>query len=155
MKDRGAYSLGIYLRSPIKVHVGALGASDFPLGHYIYAGSALRGIRNRVARHLRRVKRPHWHIDYLLASEEARVMSVLTAETDERIECKIAVSIGDLRGARVILKGFGSSDCGNCRSHLYYFAFRQCPTLVNEIKEAYRGIGLEPRLIANIDANQH
>lgn len=154
MRDGGAYTLIIYLRSPVKVHVGALGISDFPRGYYIYVGSALRGIKERVARHLRHVKRPHWRIDYLLASEEARVTSALTAETDERMECKISASIGVIRGAKVILEGFGSSDCSNCRSHLYYFAFRPYPKLVDEIKDAYRGIGLEPQLIANIDANR-
>ncbi len=151
MRGKGTYSLIIYLRSPVKVRIGALGVWGFSRGYYIYVGSALRGIRERVERHLHRAKRPYWHIDHLLASEEALVVSVITAETVERAECIISASIGAIPGARVVVEGFGSSDCGNCRSHLYYFASRPYRKLVGEVREAYRESCIEPHLIANIN----
>lgn len=57
--------------------MGALGDYPFPAGWYVYTGSARNGVHQRIRRHLRREKRKHWHIDYLLAvadSVEAFVM---------------------------------------------------------------------------------
>ncbi|MEM3736918.1 MAG: DUF123 domain-containing protein [Candidatus Bathyarchaeia archaeon] len=53
-----------------------LGENCFPKGYYVYVSPALRGVKGRAARCLNRVKRLHWHIDYLLASERSRIVSV-------------------------------------------------------------------------------
>jgi len=72
------------------------------------------GLRGRINRHLSRVKRVRWHIDYLL--EKGRVKGVLYAPTGERLECHLAQRL-----ERVFRSypGFGSSDC-RCSSHLFF-----------------------------------
>jgi len=150
LKIKGTYSLIIYLKSSIKLQVGALGVWDFDGGYYVYVGSALQGIKERVERHIRQAKRLHWHIDYLLASKEATVVGLVVAEVGEKAECKVSASIGAIPGARVTLKGFGSSDCESCKGHLYYFAFMPFRRLLGEVKESYKAVGLEPRAVTNI-----
>ena len=71
----------------------------------------------RIARHLRPDKRLRWHIDYLL--QFARVLEVLTIETDRRLECRLSRAAARLSD-EVVMPGFGASDCG-CRTHLHYF----------------------------------
>ena len=61
----GCYQLHLLLSSPASIRVGSLGDFAFPSGRYIYTGSAMNGLAARVARHLRRDKKRHWHIDYL------------------------------------------------------------------------------------------
>lgn len=62
---RGTYILTVRLDSPRTVAVGALGTISFGAGTYIYAGSAMGGLDQRVSRHLRRDKPRRWHIDSL------------------------------------------------------------------------------------------
>ena len=60
----GTYQL--ILRVPAtRLSVGALGAWDIDAGVYVYTGSAVNGVRQRVLRHLRPGARVRWHIDYL------------------------------------------------------------------------------------------
>jgi Uri superfamily endonuclease len=114
---RGSYALVLRLDDPAELIVGRLGTCSFPPGRYVYCGSALGGLRARVARHLRAEKRPHWHVDYLLAV--ARVVDVWICEAAERLECQLAAHLASQPGASVQVPGFGSSDC-RCRSHLIY-----------------------------------
>lgn len=112
---RGTYALVLRLDRPVEVAVGRLGVRSFAPGRYVYCGSALGGLRARVARHLRAGKRPHWHVDYLLAV--APVIDVWACEAPERLECKLAAYLASLPGATHPALGFGSSDC-RCPSHL-------------------------------------
>ena len=61
--DAGTYILLIAVERALTLDVGRLGAMTFPPGYYLYVGSALRNLGHRLARHLRREKRVHWHID--------------------------------------------------------------------------------------------
>ncbi len=114
----GIYHLLIHLPRDTTVQVGKLGSFRFPAGYYVYTGSALNGLEPRIARHLRRRKRLHWHIDYLL--QHSRVVDVITYRTTERLECQFNQKILALSGCKIPVKNFGSSDC-NCPSHLAYF----------------------------------
>jgi Uri superfamily endonuclease len=67
---KGAYTLVINLDSDTEIDVGSLGSILFPRGSYLYIGSAINGIEGRVTRHLRKTKKIHWHIDYLLKKAE-------------------------------------------------------------------------------------
>ncbi len=118
LPDTGAYRLTIRLSKAVRVRVGRLGLVSLPAGIYVYCGSARRNLRARVARHLRRRKRKHWHIDYLLARREAKVVDV--AAWGDRTECDLAAqAIRD--GGQVVTPGFGSSDCrSGCGAHLVY-----------------------------------
>lgn len=117
------YRLRIRLSAPLSVTVGRLGTFLFPAGDYVYTGSARRNFEARVARHCRcgtaeRPKPLRWHIDYLLAWDEATVLAV------ERLtvaECAANRAVG---GA-VVAPGFGASDCkAGCVSHLRYLGER-------------------------------
>ena len=114
----GIYHLLIYLSQDADIEVGKLGRFRFPSGYYVYTGSALGGLESRIARHRRQTERLHWHIDYLL--QYGQVVDVITHQTAERLECRLNQKILSLPGARILVEGFGSSDC-KCSSHLIYF----------------------------------
>lgn len=113
--DGGLYLLAVQVPKALRLEVGALGRLAFRRGHYVYVGSARRGLSARVDRHLRRRKRLHWHIDFLRAqSPRVRGYPIRGASG----ECKLAKSLAGIGSGEV--DGFGSSDC-SCRSHLIYF----------------------------------
>ena len=119
-RDRpGTYIVVIELNDAVRLTVGRLGTYDFREGHYLYVGSALSGLSSRIARHLRREKRIHWHIDYLL--QVARVTEVWSRVGHERLECAWAEALARSGRVEQVVRGFGSSDCG-CWSHLFYCA---------------------------------
>ncbi|HJW04520.1 MAG TPA: GIY-YIG nuclease family protein [Azospira sp.] len=108
------YQLLIQVAAAIDVSVGRLGLCHFPAGRYVYTGSAKRNIGARVARHLSRKKRLHWHIDYLLMAPGVQVAG--TRLFDEP-ECQINRNMPGV----VLVPGFGSTDCrAGCGSHLKY-----------------------------------
>ncbi len=98
----------------MKITVGKLGDIDFKNGYYVYVGSALGGLRQRLKRHLKREKKKRWHIDYLL--EHAKVESIFVWLSKKGIEDKIACK---LMKKFDYINGFGSSD-SKCKSHLFY-----------------------------------
>ncbi|OGG04555.1 MAG: hypothetical protein A3F83_11045 [Candidatus Glassbacteria bacterium RIFCSPLOWO2_12_FULL_58_11] len=65
-----------------------------------------------------------WHVDYLspLAGDKQFRVLLLMA----RMECELNRAAGSLQGARVLVPGFGSSDC-RCRSHLHYTGAARWP----------------------------
>ena len=110
--DEITYQLTIQLTSARRIEVGKLGIVDFTTGRYVYTGSALRNLEARIARHLRKDKRLHWHIDYLLAASEAKVVGV---ERFTQSEC----DVNQKTHGTLWVAGFGASDCHNgCGSHL-------------------------------------
>ncbi|MGQ9460528.1 MAG: GIY-YIG nuclease family protein [Candidatus Bathyarchaeaceae archaeon] len=126
LPTRGIYTLIIFLSKETCLNVGKLGMKSFPKGYYTYTGSALgRGatsLKQRISRHLRKRKRNLWHIDFLLANENAAVTAVVAAETSRKLECNMNCYMKWAGKAKIPVKGFGSSDCKeNCGSHLLYF----------------------------------
>ena len=108
------YQLAIVLAAPARIEIGRLGVYEFPAGRYIYTGSAKRNIEARIARHLRRDKRLHWHIDYLLALLEASVDGVQRSDLAECV-------LNRQTAGTLLVPGFGASDCRHgCGSHLKY-----------------------------------
>ncbi len=112
---RGTYALVLEVDREATLTVGSLGDVVFAPGRYVYCGSALGGLRARIARHLRVEKSRHWHVDYLL--DVARVVEVWACESPERLECRLAAYLSSLPGASLPAPGFGSSDC-RCLTHL-------------------------------------
>jgi histidyl-tRNA synthetase len=112
----GAYVLIMESKRPIRVAIGSLAETTLPPGRYAYAGSARGpgGIRARVTRHLRRDKKPHWHIDRVTTA--AKIIEVRTYPGGE--ECRLVAELMARPGAHHPVAGFGSSDCRNCASHL-------------------------------------
>ncbi|MBN2599660.1 MAG: GIY-YIG nuclease family protein [Candidatus Thermoplasmatota archaeon] len=110
---KGTYLLVMELPHDTTVLVGKLGSIHFQKGCYVYVGSAFNGVEQRIQRHLRKQKKKHWHIDYLLPC--TRVIEVFYKESNQREECTIA---GTFEGAFSSIPGFGCSDC-SCTSHLF------------------------------------
>ena len=133
----GAYVLLLELSRPDTVEVGALGPIEFPAATYAYVGSAMAGLSRRVRRYVRPVTRPRWHIDYLLPY--AQSISLLTAESSERIECEIASA---LAGSLPSVPRFGSSDCP-CASHLHIAS--NANAALTAASTAIRHAGAEPK----------
>ena len=136
--DKGIYCL--VLRNPgCTVTVGALGPVKFAAGWHIYVGSALgTGGLARLERHIalaaRRDKKPIWHVDYLLTSDNITIRYAIAAVTAIPLECDLSAAIGGER-----IPAFGCSDCA-CGSHLF---FRESNPR-RELERAYRRIGLTP-----------
>ncbi len=116
----GTYALELHLSQPATLQVGALGLWQFPVGFYIYVGSAWGpgGLAARVGRHLRGAGKQHWHIDILrpYASPTA-----IWATRQTHCECAWAALLLQSPGARVIVPRFGASDC-KCVAHLIYWS---------------------------------
>lgn len=109
-----SYQLVIRLRRQARIQVGRLGCFEFPAGQYVYTGSARHGREARLRRHRSRTKALHWHIDYLLANPDARIIQVRRSRADECVW-------NQRTSGRLLVKGFGASDCRHgCRSHLKY-----------------------------------
>lgn len=122
----GIYTLIVSLSKDLSLNVGRFGPKDFPKGYYTYTGSAMgKGkttLRRRISRHLRKEKRKHWHIDYLLANQNTQVTAVIAAQTNKRLECAINRQLKETGKAEIPVRGFGASDCEeNCTSHLLFF----------------------------------
>ncbi len=116
--ERGTYVLVLELTHRRVMNVGSLGRIRFAGGYYAYTGSARRGMRARVVRHLAREKRKKWHVDWLTTQPD--VLPIAIASTRQTgLECKIAAVLSS--GADMLVKGFGCSDC-ECVSHLCYFS---------------------------------
>lgn len=109
----GAYLLLVTLPTRLRLDLPRRREAMLEPGRFLYAGSARGpgGIRARLARHLRRDKKPHWHIDQLTAAGEALGGWVFPGGH----ECAIIDALAHLPHP---LPGFGSTDCRHCISHL-------------------------------------
>ena len=111
----GTYVLVMHLPRMAEVQVGALGRVRLPAGYYLYVGSALGGLWQRLERHLASSKRRHWHIDYLL--EVMAIVEIWYREGNERFECAWAQAFTASEHLEPV-DGIGASDCA-CRTHLF------------------------------------
>lgn len=112
---KGSYVLLLHMAESRCIPTGSLGEIHFAAGHYAYIGSAMNGIEQRIARHRRREKKMHWHIDHLL--EHATLTAVFFRESERREEEDIAEAF--LREEFSFIPRFGSGD-SHCASHLFY-----------------------------------
>ncbi|HYB75836.1 MAG TPA: GIY-YIG nuclease family protein [Nitrososphaerales archaeon] len=116
--ERGTYVLVLQLTRHGTMRVGSFGRIRFARGYYTYVGSARRGMRSRIARHLVREKKKRWHIDWL--TTQPGVVPIAVASTVlTGLECRIAAVLSSRADMR--MDGFGCSDC-ECESHLYHFS---------------------------------
>jgi len=115
LADSGIY-IAVFrlpLRQPIQV--GRLGQFLFEPGFYFYVGSAQRNLSSRLARHARRRKPLHWHIDYL--SCRATMIGAMIVPGPRRRECELAQELS--ARFELAVPRFGASDC-RCPGHLFY-----------------------------------
>ncbi len=111
----GAYALLLALPRAVAAPE-RLGGAPLGPGLYVYAGSARGpgGIRARVARHARRGKPRHWHVDRL--TEVGRIAAAV-AIPDGR-ECAVVGTLRTRPGVSFPVLGLGASDCRACPAHL-------------------------------------
>jgi len=114
-----SYQLLIKVKKPQNIQVGRLGHFHFPVGKYVYTGSATQNLVARVRCHLKTGKSLHWHIDYLLDSSDVHVAGIKFSGWEE---CRL----NQLCDGEILMPGFGASDCRHrCGSHLKYLGGRQ------------------------------
>jgi len=102
---KGSYILIVEIKNDSIILIGKKGEKRFNKGYYIYVGSALNGLDQRIQRHLRKQKKIHWHIDYLL--RHTVVIDVFYKESKVRGECNIAKK---LDGQLFSIPGFGCTE---------------------------------------------
>ncbi len=115
----GTYALRFCLGQALPLRVGRLGTFVLPAADLVYVGSALGpgGVEARLARHIRRNKRPHWHIDYLTLQVPPVLWRLEFGL--ERRECRWVRELLALPGAWAPVPGFGNGDCREgCPAHL-------------------------------------
>jgi Uri superfamily endonuclease len=114
--ERGAYLLLIRLSCPVRLRSRTIERGLLAPGDYIYAGSAWGsgGIRARAGRHLKQRKRRHWHIDDVTEAAD----SVHPIAVPGGRECDLIQLLLTSGRFSIPVKGFGSSDCSRCDSHL-------------------------------------
>ena len=114
----GTYALLLECRQAGALRAGGLGRLHLDPGFYLYIGSAFGpgGLRSRLGRHAARVKKKHWHIDYLRPRTVLAGAWFSTSTT--QLEHVWAARVAELSGAKVPFPGFGASDC-RCASHLF------------------------------------
>ena len=123
--EAGTYALFLHLEEELQMRVGVLGPCSFPTGVHVYAGSAMGGLRARLARHVRRDKRVHWHVDRLTTAGGCRVLGAVVFTSPVLRECDIIGSLESIEGIRGVDGAevrplrFGASDHG-CRGHLVW-----------------------------------
>lgn len=112
--DRGSYIIILKLARDRKIPVGGLGEVNFKKGYYLYIGSAMKDLSQRIARHRRLTKKNHWHIDHL--REHAGFVAAIPVRTGRNLECSLAEKLGTIADWQV--PRFGCSDC-SCATHLF------------------------------------
>ncbi len=119
----GTYALLVWLGEASQIQVGRLGCFEFPVGWYVYVGSArgAGGLAARVRHHWQPTPHPHWHIDFL--RRVAFPVQVAWQLGSHRRECLWSSRLGTWPGARRPVAGFGASDC-DCLAHLWYLTRR-------------------------------
>lgn len=157
---KGSYVLVVELDREKDILIGRLGYIYFSRGFYAYTGSAMNGLEVRLARHLRKEKRLHWHIDYLL--NEAEVSQVILCAVEPFASCRSEgekrpknPAQGRLRAecflAQTLTKefpsipGFGASDC-ECNSHLHFANGKD--RLTSKVIEAVDQAGLSYKIFS-------
>lgn len=131
--NNGIYQLLIYMPQKNFIRVGKRGSFEFPAGYYVYTGSAKKGLKARISRHLKEDKRKFWHIDYLLP--HARIKEIVIHP--QKSECDWNGRLARLKEARIPVQGFGSSDC-KCVTHLLYFKRRPILNSTQQASEIWK-----------------
>ena len=116
---KGTYLLFIKIIESIEIQIR--GETLFiNAGYYIYIGSAFGagGLSSRLHRHLRKIKKKHWHIDQITISEFSEIIGIGVL-LKQKVECELSKILGDMEKT-IPIAGFGNSDCERkCISHFF------------------------------------
>ncbi|MEO2152275.1 MAG: DUF123 domain-containing protein, partial [Thermococcus sp.] len=111
---KGSYFLVIRLEEGRRIRTQGK-AFELRPGYYVYIGSAMNSLEKRVARHFRREKRLHWHIDYLL--KEAELLRAYLIPSEVKLEEDLSREVSRFGQA---VPGFGAGDV-KVSTNLYRF----------------------------------
>jgi len=111
-QNKGSYLILLFLKEPEEISTRGK-AWSLETGYYLYIGSAMKSLSERVKRHLVERKKRHWHIDFL--REKAEVVAVLLLPSEHRREEQLSRFVSNY-GKQV--PGFGATDC-KTDSNLY------------------------------------
>ncbi|AEH51813.1 GIY-YIG nuclease family protein [Pseudothermotoga thermarum] len=109
-------------------------------GLYAYVGSAMNNLEKRIERHLRKNKKMHWHVDYLL--KEAKVLMVIEIPSNERLEEKVARYLEKFFEP---VKDFGSTDV-KTKGNLFKISSAQELIKVMDDSKLFYSISFTPKL---------
>ena len=119
--NSGVYLLVIKCKSQFKTGIKKFQNVTLPAGFYYYSGSAQKNLSQRIERHLLREKKIHWHIDHITTNAACCIQKILVFQSKPKsFECNIVAEILKEENTKIILAGFGNSDCNRCESHLLF-----------------------------------
>ena len=108
-------------------------------GYYIYVGSAWGpgGLRSRIARHIKKDKKIHWHIDKITSTPFTAVKTIcLLPGAPSYYESRIA---GILSTKLNFIPGFGSTDRRGDTSHLFICrTYSKCVETMRSLEKTIR-----------------
>jgi sugar fermentation stimulation protein A len=116
-QNSGTYLLILKNNRKFTKEIGALGERTFKPGFYVYVGSALRNLEQRIKRHRSSRKKIHWHIDRIIP-KTMQIEKVHLIRSQQKLEHNIASKLEKISDSAIA--GFGASD-DNLDSHLFYF----------------------------------
>ncbi len=135
---RGVYLLIIEIQKPLTIVIGNTRYKLEP-GYYIYVGSAWGpgGLRSRIARHIRKDKKIHWHIDRITSTPFTAVKTIcLLPGAPPYYESRIA---GILSAKLDFIPGFGSTDRRGDTSHLFICGtYSKCVETVRSLEKTIK-----------------
>ncbi|MBK8946603.1 MAG: GIY-YIG nuclease family protein [Ignavibacteriae bacterium] len=119
--NSGIYFLEIKILRKCCIEIKKFGRISFEKGFYYYVGSAQRNLKQRILRHHRKIKKLHWHVDFITANENSKIENIFTFPNNLKKEECFFVNFLETEFQLVHkIKNFGNSDCKNCTSHLLF-----------------------------------
>jgi len=115
--NKGSYFLLIELKKGTVINYGC-NSGFFKQGMYIYIGSAMKNLKQRVDRHLSYKNssyKKHWHIDNLL--EVGDIVTTMVIPNENRMEEEFSYMVSQLC---IPVKDFGATDCKKVNTNLYH-----------------------------------
>lgn len=121
INNSGIYLLELFVEKGFDFNHNKLKQYNLPKGFYYYVGSAQKNLSQRIERHLKKYKKQHWHIDYLTCNNNVIIKNVyLVNNYSKNYECILVSELQTKFDLKIIIEGFGNSDCNSCESHLLY-----------------------------------
>lgn len=129
----GIYALILYLRKEQTLRIGRLGVFYFPVGWYVYVGSAHGGggVQKRTDRHRKNniSKKKKWNIDFFRS--KARLCEIWFSHASQVFECEWAHAFCKMQEAMIYAEKFGANDCyPYCETHFLQFETRPCTAVL-------------------------
>ncbi len=136
--NSGIYILEMFASNDFTIKAKKFENEIIPKGYHYYIGSAQKNLLQRIARHFRKKKKVHWHIDHLTSSKNVKIKNVYVIyDAPKNLEEKIATDFPSTFNGNILLKGFGNSDTKGTITHLFYKS-RKIP--YNHFSERYQSI---------------